>query len=634
MNCKLSGSILSVILFFSPNLYAGLTDEFLPYAHKMPANLIDEVAKNKALKLIVRYEDANIDAEIQQYALSLKKDKQDQAKLLAYKALRFSAMKAATLSKMDKAKFKMELDYSHLPMNVVTVKGKAALLKLLAEPYVAEVYSDTPLHHFLTQSAPLVRATNTAKDTGFIGLNTTVVVLDTGVDYTLADFGNCVAPGQPTACRVSVAQDVATQDNALDDSSDHHGTNVSGIVAGIAKGTQLAVLDVFDGVSAFSSVVISGINWAIANQVLYNISAINMSLGDSSQNPVQCSSNRTNPFATPIATAYSAGILTVIAAGNNAFTNGLSMPACSPLAVSVGAVYDSNVGSVNFGICSDGSTAANAIACFSNSASYLSLLAPGALITAAGFTLAGTSQAAPHVAAAIATLRGARPTESLASTLNRLTTTGVRITDTRDNITFSRIDILAALGSVNDDLANNNQLLGTTNQTLTTASAFTSTEFSSKEASEPNHAGNVGGKSVWFEWSAPGVGIVSINTHGSTFNTLLAIYTGSAINALSPVASNDDDGSANGTSGVTFVTTAGETYKIAVDGYNGAFGEVSLNLQFDTNLTTAGGNPATVPFLQTGASLIMLMGFALISFKKLKQCFNPKIGVKIKYLIF
>jgi hypothetical protein len=286
------------------------------------------------------------------------------------------------------------------------------------------------------------------------------------------------------------------------------------------------------------------------------------------------------------------------------------MPACSPKAVSVGAVFDGNVGGV---VCPSKSSVADMITCFSNSANYLSLLAPGALITAAGISMAGTSQATPHVAAAIAILRGARPTETLASTLTRLTSTGVRITDARNNLSFPRIDVLAALGSVNDSFTSDTVLVGTTNQTITTVNAMTSTQFANKEAGEPNHAGNTGGKSVWFEWYSPAAGLVSVDTHGSNFDTLLAVYTGSNISTLTAVASNNNDGSPNGNSGLSFAATAGTVYRIAVDGFNGASGNVFLNLKLDTHIPTTGGQSVLVPFMPLWSLLLMTLGLIGIS---------------------
>src|SRR5437773_5978573 len=62
-----------------------------------------------------------------------------------------------------------------------------------------------------------------------------------------------------------------------------------------------------------------------------------------------------------------------------------------------------------------------------------------------------------------------------------------------------------------------------------------------KESGEPTIAGRIGGKSVWWSWTAPSAGTVTIKTTGSSFDTLLGVYTGSSVSALTTVASNDDD---------------------------------------------------------------------------------------------
>jgi hypothetical protein len=102
-----------------------------------------------------------------------------------------------------------------------------------------------------------------------------------------------------------------------------------------------------------------------------------------------------------------------------------------------------------------------------------------------------------------------------------------------------------------------------------------STTGATKEAGEPSHAGNAGGHSVWFTWTAAAGGATTFKTAGSSFDTLLAVYTGSAVSALTAVASNDD---ADGTlqSRVSFTASAGVTYRVAVDGYGGASGNVAL----------------------------------------------------------
>jgi glucose/arabinose dehydrogenase len=96
----------------------------------------------------------------------------------------------------------------------------------------------------------------------------------------------------------------------------------------------------------------------------------------------------------------------------------------------------------------------------------------------------------------------------------------------------------------------------------------------SKETGEPNHAGNAGGKSLWWNFLAPSNVAVKISTAGSSFDTLLAVYTGNAVNALALVASNDN--TAGVTSEVTFNASANTLYRIAVDGKNGASGNIQL----------------------------------------------------------
>ncbi len=104
-----------------------------------------------------------------------------------------------------------------------------------------------------------------------------------------------------------------------------------------------------------------------------------------------------------------------------------------------------------------------------------------------------------------------------------------------------------------------------------------SNTVASKEANEPSHAGNAGGRSLWWSWTAPVTGDVTISTLGSNFDTLLAVYTGTAINALTLVQQNDDLPPTS-QSAVAFTATQNVTYLIAVDGYDGASGAVTLNL--------------------------------------------------------
>ncbi len=95
---------------------------------------------------------------------------------------------------------------------------------------------------------------------------------------------------------------------------------------------------------------------------------------------------------------------------------------------------------------------------------------------------------------------------------------------------------------------------------------------------EPHHAGAGPWHSVWWRWTAPSSGPFAFDTHGSSFNTVLAVYTGTSLSGLTEVASNNNDGSADLTSVVFFDGQAGVQYIIAVDTVlSDLVGDVVLN---------------------------------------------------------
>lgn len=110
-----------------------------------------------------------------------------------------------------------------------------------------------------------------------------------------------------------------------------------------------------------------------------------------------------------------------------------------------------------------------------------------------------------------------------------------------------------------------------------------------KQPGEPDHASNRGGASVWFTWKASESGSAQLSACGATFDTLLAVYTGSTVGALTPVAASRNPlGPActfvgSGSGEVSFNVDAGTVYRIAVDGYEGAWGGFNLELQTSTH---------------------------------------------------
>src|SRR5689334_5903981 len=99
---------------------------------------------------------------------------------------------------------------------------------------------------------------------------------------------------------------------------------------------------------------------------------------------------------------------------------------------------------------------------------------------------------------------------------------------------FDGVSTVVAAGPANDAFANRTTLSGPTNTILASNVGATI------EPGEPQHAGEAGGHSVWWSWTAPASGTYAVSTSGSSFDTLLGVYIGSALTNLQEVGSNDD----------------------------------------------------------------------------------------------
>jgi subtilisin family serine protease len=212
--------------------------------------------------------------------------KHDDSTIIAEKALRYKNKKKAVFSKVSSGNYTVLKDYSNFPVVFLDV-DENSLASLLNMSEVSNVSEDKAFEPHLVESLPLIRAPQ-AHLVGATGSGTSVAVLDTGVNYTLPAFGSCTGgstpgnctdeppPPAPAGCNVVCVHDFTiTDDGYLD--ADGHGTNVSGIVAGVAPDTGILGLDVFSGTLGYPSTILDALDWVIANQTTYNIVAVNMS---------------------------------------------------------------------------------------------------------------------------------------------------------------------------------------------------------------------------------------------------------------------------------------------------------------------------------------------------------------------
>src|SRR5262245_38808606 len=93
----------------------------------------------------------------------------------------------------------------------------------------------------------------------------------------------------------------------------------------------------------------------------------------------------------------------------------------------------------------------------------------------------------------------------------------------------------SAAAPANDNFANAQTISGMNGQSVVVTNAE-----ATKEALEPAHALNKGGRSVWYKYTATGSGSMQISTAASFFDTLLAVYEGTSLSNLKLVAANDN----------------------------------------------------------------------------------------------
>ncbi|WP_281560342.1 putative Ig domain-containing protein [Thalassomonas sp. RHCl1] len=356
-----------------------------------------------------------------------------------------------------------------LPLVVMEVDA-SGFKELLSHPQILSVEEDRLLSPLLSSSLPLIGA-NTLHNADITGNNQTLAILDTGVDadheflsgkvVAQACFSSTYAPHSATS--VCPFTDIYAPGSAAPCSlsSCDHGTHVAGIAAGnssgngapgngVAKDANLIAVQVFSRfddsgmcgsasttpcILAYTSDIIAGLEYVYSQRNNFTIAAANLSLGGGSYNRMFTCDAVNTSTKNIIDLLRTAGIATVISAGNDGNNTALNSPGCISSAISTGSSTDSDN-----------------LSGFSNAASWLPLVAPGSGIISSvpgGYqNKSGTSMAAPHVAGAFALLAQAQPTSTMEQRLAALTSTGVDITLPGSGFIKPRINLTDAVNAL------------------------------------------------------------------------------------------------------------------------------------------------------------------------------------------
>jgi subtilisin len=351
------------------------------------------------------------------------------------------------LKRLEGSPFQNVKQFEHIPYLALELPEESLAL-LEGDPQVTDIEEDSLSSPAWNDTIEQVGA-DKAWNYGYTGAGWTVALLDTGVEITHPYFQGRIVGGACYSNLCGAPAGVNCNPGEFG-STCNHGTYVSGIIAansggptrnGVAKGANIMPIQVFSDtgggkIDSSKSDQLLALQYVYNQRLVYQIAAVNISVhGELHADQASC--DAANPSAKAMFDLLrSVGIATVVPSGNDGNPSALAYPACISSAVSVGGTYGEDQ-----------------IAGFSDSADYLSLLAPGAGVCSTTFQVwggwtceyAGTSLAAPHVAGAWAVLKQAVPEASVDEILTILKSTGVPVTDPRNGLTKARIQVDAAL---------------------------------------------------------------------------------------------------------------------------------------------------------------------------------------------
>ena len=221
---------------------------------------------------------------------------------------------------------------------MVATVDAADLAELRSAPGVARVTEDAPVHilgeaDIAATGAPQVWERADAAGTPVRGEGRTVAVIDTGIDYSLADLGGGFGPGH----RVVDGYDFVNDD--ADPMDDHmHGTHVAGIVG--AGGDNLTGMAPDVTLTAWKAMDANG--GGTTENLLLALDAATDPLGDAPADVVNMSlgtpGDGTDPLGRASTAAVRQGVVVVAAAGNaGPYDQSVSSPAAAEGVIAVGA---------------------------------------------------------------------------------------------------------------------------------------------------------------------------------------------------------------------------------------------------------------------------------------------------------
>jgi len=401
-----------------------------------------------------------------------------------------NAVQNRVISRMDSSKLRItnRFIYTFGFSAEITLKGLNELAEI---EEVVSIEKDELLEAHLAQGIPLINASSVRNT--YDGAGVAIAICDTGIDYTHPKLGGSEFPNE----KVIGGYDTGDDDNDPMDTNGH-GTVCTGIAAGdigtvgsyiggVAPNGKLYALKISigDSGSAYGSDMIEAWEWCITHQnddPSHPILIISTSFGGGQY---QATCDTASPAMTDAAAnAIAAGMSLFASSGNDGYCEAIAWPACISDVISVGAVYDTNFGTYYPCISSDScatkyqtggcetgyyamdSTAADIVASYSNTASFLDLLAPSNrthttdLTGPSGYSIGeyyssfgGTSAACPYTAGAAACLQSAAKATTgtfltPAEVRSKLTNTGDWIADGKVAISTPRVNLEAAVNTL------------------------------------------------------------------------------------------------------------------------------------------------------------------------------------------